>query len=352
MSARPAAAQEARTAGTAEGRPLRALVFGGAGFVGLNVAQHLLGAGDEVLLFDRNAVPEAAQAAFDALPGRWRALRGDVTDAEAVQGAVSPGLDVLVLGAAVTAGTQREADDSAGILQVNVLALPGILQAARAAGVRRVIQLSSAAVYGRAALGAEPVAETTPPQPVGLYGISRLSAEMVALRLGELYGLDVVNLRLSGVFGPWEHRTGVRDTLSPQFQIAEAAHAGRPALLPRAGLRDWIYAPDVARAVAAVARAPALPSRCYNVSAPAAWTVLDWGRHYAAGRPGFACRVVQPGEAPTIDLHAETDRAPLAVARIAADLGWQAQWGCADSARALDAWHGTHDTLWRKNPCD
>ncbi|WP_223673079.1 NAD-dependent epimerase/dehydratase family protein, partial [Proteus terrae] len=93
---------------------------------------------------------------------RWRALRGDVTDAEAVRGAVSPGLDVLVLGAAVTAGTQREADDPAGILQVNVLALPGILQAARAARVRRVIQLSSAAVYGRAALGAEPVAETSP----------------------------------------------------------------------------------------------------------------------------------------------------------------------------------------------
>ena len=134
-------------------------------------------------------------------------------------------------------------------------------------------------------------------------------------RLGDLWGLDIVSLRLSGVFGPWERATGVRDTLSPHCQILAAAVAGEDAILPRAGLRDWIYAPDVADAVLAVGQASALGHGVYNVSTGRRFTLLDWGGRLALSFPGFVCRLAQEGEAATIDFHGPSDRAPLAVER-------------------------------------
>ncbi|HEY5796331.1 MAG TPA: NAD(P)-dependent oxidoreductase [Bosea sp. (in: a-proteobacteria)] len=321
---------------------MKILIFGGAGFVGLNLAETMLAAGHEVVAFDRSAVPEASIRAFAGLPGRFEPRLGDVTDAGAVAAAVQPGIDLVVMGAAITAGRERDAQMPAAILQVNLLAQVPILDAARAAGVRRVVNLSSAAAYGAAGERVEELAEETPGDPVGLYAITKWASERVGARLGDLWGIDLVSLRLSGVFGPWERATGVRDTLSPHCQILAAAVAGEPAILPRAGLRDWIYAPDVADAVLAVAGAPRLGHGVYNVSTGRRFSMLDWGHRLATSFPGFVCRLAEPGEAATIDFHGPSDRAPLAVERIAGDLGWRARTSGLESADRLAAWWRAH----------
>lgn len=320
----------------------KTLVFGGAGFVGLNIAERLLADGEAVVLFDRQPPPGAAIDAFATLPGSLEVVLGDVTDVNAVTRAMTYEVDTVVLGAAVTADAARETRDPETILQINLMALTPILRAARDAGVRRVINLSSAAAYGKAAMGVAMVDEDSPPQPTGLYGITKFTSEMIGGRLADLWSLDFVSLRLSGVFGPWERATGVRDTTSPQFQITEAARRGTPALLARPGLRDWVYAPDVAHAVHVVAQASTLRHRIYNVSAPQGWTALAWGERLAALRPGFECRLAREGEAPTIDLHAPADRAPLSVARLQAEFGWQAGFGMDASADHLEAWCRHH----------
>jgi UDP-glucose 4-epimerase len=321
---------------------VRTLIFGGAGFVGLNIAEALLRAGHPVVAFDRSAIPEAALRGFAALPGAFTAIRGDVTDEAAVAAALPAGIDLVVIGAAITAGRERDASDPATTLKVNLLAQVPILAAARAAGVRRVVNLSSAAAYGAAGERLPELDETTPGDPVGLYAITKWASERVGARLGDLWGLDVVSLRLSGVFGPWEHATGVRDTLSPHCQILAAAVAGAPAILPRPGLRDWIYAPDVADAVLAVAATGALGHRVYNVSTGTRFTLLDWGQRLAQHFPGFVCRLAEPGEAANIDFHGPSDRAPMAVARIAHDVGWAAQTEGLESADRLAAWWRAH----------
>ena len=325
---------------------MKILIFGGVGFVGLNVAETFLRAGHDVAVFDRAPVPEAAAQSFARLPGRFEAVLGDVTDEAAVAEAVRPGTDVVVLGAAITAGRARDASDPATTLKVNLLAQVPIMAAARAAGVRRVINLSSAAAYGAAGERLPELDEETPGDPVGLYAITKWASERVGARLGDLWGLDVVSLRLSGVFGPWERATGVRDTLSPHCQILAAAVAGEAAILPRPGLRDWIYAPDVADAVLAVAGAGHLGHGVYNVSTGRRFTLLDWGTRLAKAFPGFVCRLAAPGEAATIDFHGPTDRAPMAVARIAQDLGWHAKTDDLETADRLAAWwraHGQHE---------
>ena len=329
---------------------MRTLIFGGAGFVGLNIAERLLSEGEAVVLFDRLPLPDAAVAAFAELPGSLEVIQGDVTDLQAITCALTYEIDAVVLGSAVTADAARETRDPETILQINLAALTPILRAARDAGVRRIVNLSSAAAYGRAAMDVAFVDETVAPQPTGLYGITKVASEMIGGRMAELWSLDFVSLRLSAVFGPWERSTGVRDTTSAMFQITEAARLGKAALLVRPGVRDWIYAPDVARAVHAVLQADSLAHRVYNVSTPVSWSALDWGQQLAARRPGFECRLAREGEAPTIDLHSAADRGALSVARLQEELGWQAGFGLAESVAHLDDWCRRHGSSSKGTP--
>jgi UDP-glucose 4-epimerase len=184
--------------------------------------------------------------------------------------------------------------------------------------------------------------EELPCDPVSLYAITKFASERVAARLAELWQFDIISVRLSGVFGPWERATGVRDTLSPQMQIWSVQRQGNEAILPRPGVRDWIYAPDVADAVALLIEAARPQHRLYNISTGLPWSALQWGERLAALNPGFVCRLAATGEMPTIDLHSDADRAPLSIARLENEFGWRAQFGCADSAEHLNAWSAKH----------
>src|ERR1700730_1279484 len=230
-------------------RAMRVLVFGGNGFVGLNIAAALLARGHVVTLFDRVGLSRAAAREFAGYADRVTAVHGDVTDRQAVEAVIAAGHDAIILGAAITAGPERDARDPETILRVNLMAQTPIMIAARRSGVRRIINLSSAAAYGTSAFRNMPLDEETPCDPVSLYAITKFASEKVASRLAALWQCEIVSVRLSAVFGPWERRNGVRDTLSPQAQIVAAMQSGRDAILPRPGVRDWIYAPDVADAV-------------------------------------------------------------------------------------------------------
>ncbi|WP_445492773.1 NAD-dependent epimerase/dehydratase family protein [Rhodopseudomonas sp. RCAM05734] len=317
---------------------MNVLIFGGTGFVGLNIADVLLSRGHAVTLFDRAGLPPAAQRAFRRHGDRLTMVLGDILDRAAVDAAIAGGIDAIVLGAAITADAERDAADPESILQVNLMAQTPILVAARRHGVRRVINLSSAGAYGAAAFRHALLDEELTCDPQSLYAITKFASEKVAARLAALWSMDIVSVRLSGVFGPWERATGVRDTLSPQMQIIDALHAGREAVLPRAGVKDSIYAPDVADAIALLLEAARPQHRLYNISTGVEWSALQWGEALAALNPGFVCRLAAPGEAPNVNLHSAADRAPLAVTRLAEEFGWRARFGCADSAADLQDW--------------
>ncbi|MCW5747233.1 MAG: NAD(P)-dependent oxidoreductase [Alphaproteobacteria bacterium] len=330
---------------------MRVLIFGGAGFVGLGIAEAALARGDDVVLFDRRPPPDVARQALDGRPGRLASIVGDTTDAAHVRNAFNPTPDVVVYGAALTADAVRELAEPERILDVNVGGLVRALQAARSSGVRRVILLSSAAAYGDSALRPGPLDEDTPPTPRTLYAISKLSGELVARRLAELGSIDVRIVRLSSVFGPWEHASGVRDTLSPPYQIALAALHGRPALLPRPCNRDFVYVRDVAGAVLALVDAPALRHDLYNVGPGASWSLLDWGQRLArVARDGFVCRVCVPGEIASIDLHGAQDRSALAIRRLTEDLGYTPRYGLVASADDYIEWLARHGALMQSPP--
>jgi len=321
---------------------LNILIFGGTGFVGINIASALLARGHAVTLFDRGALPGAAVTALGGSGDALKVVEGDITESRAVEATIARGFDAIVLGAAITAGPAREAADPQSILHVNLMAQVPILMAAHRHRIGRVINLSSGSAYGAAAFGHALLDEALPCEPVSLYAITKFASERVAARLADLWQADIISVRLSGVFGPWERLTGVRDTPSPQMQIVAAMRQQSEAVLPRPGVRDWIYAPDVADAVAVLVEASRPKHGLYNISTGNEWTVLQWGRHLADLNPGFVCRLATPGEEPTIDLHSGADRAPLSITRMAEEFGWRARFGCADSAADLNDWWIRH----------
>ena len=321
------------------------LVTGGAGFVGLNVVEALLARGEHVVVFGREAaLPDPATRLFAALPGRLEVVQGDVRDAAALRnlfaarriGAVFPF-------AAITAGPRREAEDPGLILDVNLRGVVATLQAARDAGtVRRVVLPSSSAVYGESAYAFPLLDEaTTPPVPVGLYGVTKYAVERAGLRLAALWGLDAVAARIGATFGPWERDTGLRDTLSPFLAIGQAALRGEAVVLPPAPLPayEWVYSRDLAIGLLALLDARDPPHRVVNLGSG-----FDWAPHYdtcleavARAFPSFRWRHAGQGEMPTVTLNETRPRGVLNIAR-AADFGWNPAFSPAGAAADHAGW--------------
>ncbi|WP_426425180.1 NAD-dependent epimerase/dehydratase family protein [Bradyrhizobium genosp. A] len=320
---------------------MKIVIFGGTGFVGLNLAEVLLARGHDVTLYDRAELPPSAWRSLADYGARLKAVQGDITDAEGIDALLAAGCDAIVLGAAITAGDELERASTARVLEINVMAQIPILLAAIRHGVRRVVNLSSASAYGATGARVEILDEDTPCDPVSFYAISKFTSERSVARHAELFGGDFLSVRLSAVFGPWERPGSVRDTPSLQYQILAAFARGEPAIMPDVGLRDWIYAPDAAEAVAALIEAERPRYRLYNISCGAAWPALQWGEAFAALHPGLKCRLAAPGETTVIKLHGPA-RAPLAVSRMADEFGWGARFGCAESAAAMSAWWMQH----------
>lgn len=316
---------------------MKTVIFGGAGFVGLNLAEALAERGHEALLFDR--APSAVSG--------FQVVSGDVRDRGAIAEVIVKGVDCVVWGAAITADAARDAADPELIVDTNLAALAPVLRRARDSGVRRVINLSSVAAYGEAAFSHEALDENLPSDPRGLYALTKFSSERLCSRLSELWSLDAVSVRLSAVFGPWERATGTRDTPSPFLRLMALAERGAAALLPRPGVRDWLYAPDAARAVLAILEAPRLAYRIYNIGPGRSFSVLDWGKRLAARRPGFSCAVGKPAN---IDLGGHRDRAPLSVQRLADETGFRARFGQDESVAHLDQWARAHPGWFKESP--
>lgn len=306
---------------------------GASGFVGLNLAETLLGRGEDVTTFSAGPLPDAARRAFASLPGRLTEVEGDVLDDEALNGALAQArARVVIHGAALTPGPDHEPKVFRRTLEVNVLGVVGVLEAARAQDVERLVHLSSGSVFGENAKAAPLLDEALPhPRPQSVYAISKYAGERAALRFGTLHGFPVTVARLGAVFGPWEYATGVRETLSPLLGATLLALRGEEAVLSEAVDQDWIYVRDVAEAVAALAQGETPPHDLYHIGSGQAWSVADWCRELAARRPGFQWRVAEEGQSSNVEVYGATVRSPLATERLFKDLGIRARFGLLES---------------------
>lgn len=292
------------------------LVTGGAGFIGLTIADALAREGEDVVAFDLNSFPEEITPAKSI-----RFVQGDARDQAHLSSTIREnGVDAVVLTAAITADRSREMHAAQAIVDVNVGGIAAGLQACAAANVPRALVLSSGAVYGALGRIDGKLKESAEPlRPENLYGITKQAGEMVAMRLADVLDIDLSIGRLGTCFGPLERQTGLRDTLSPHWQILRLAQAGHSIVLPRPGRRDWLYSRDAAAAAIALLKSSRRQHRIYNLGAGFMWSISEWCEALQSALPNFEWRLAGDGEAPNITYYADYDRAPLSVERILAD---------------------------------
>jgi nucleoside-diphosphate-sugar epimerase len=315
----------------------RVLVTGAAGFVTLNVVRALATRGHEVVAFDRRPPDDAARA-YAGPSVRWSV--GDVREVEALTRVFkTSGAEVVVHGAAVTATTPEWERERAGdVLGVNVVGTINALAAAHAAGVHRAIVVSSASAVGPRAPGEDFIPEGTSAAPADLYGISKRTLEMVAERLAALHSLPVIAVRLSQPYGPMERPSPDRAALSPIAEWIMAAQEGRFLTTPSLDItKDWIYVDDVADAFARLVEARELRHTLYNLGLGESVSVRRVMDAVRVAWPGIEVSVM-PNWRPNPNLAGDRLRPPLAMTRLAEDVGFRPQFSIESGIARYAAW--------------
>lgn len=319
------------------------LITGGAGFCGINIAHLLLGRGDSVVLYGLETATGAALAALEGLPGTLYQRIGDVRDGEALASAISQyQVQNIVHGAAITAALDREKTQASTIMDVNIGGTIHVLEAAVRHNIRRVIQLSSGAVYGASVKQdgwLDP--DLDAPVPDSLYGISKLASERIALRYRHTRNLDVVALRLGVTFGRWEYDTGVRDTLSIPLNLCLLAESGQDARFIDGVPNDWIYASDVAQGVRRLLDADQCQRGLYQVATGKKWSVMDWCQRLQQAYPDFRFQQVHDISQANIGVPAPTPRPPFSIRHLTDEHQYQPQFMEDQAFEDYIAWRRT-----------
>ena len=217
---------------------MKALVTGGAGFIGSRVVQRLLEGGHEVAILDN-----LSSGYRENLNVGAQFMDSDIRDPHAVLRAAAGREVIFHLAASV--GNRRAIENAHNDASVNVLGTLNVLEAARVTGCRKVVYSSSAAIFGEPQQ--LPIADDHPTQPMTPYGVSKLAAEKYAIAYTALHGVETVCLRYFNVYGE-RQRFDAYGNVIPIF--ATRALRKMPLIVYGDGLqtRDFVNVEDVAQA--------------------------------------------------------------------------------------------------------
>ena len=292
---------------------MRAIVTGGAGFIGSHVAEALLARGDEVHVLDslvtgsREKVPDSASLHV-----------GDIrSDVNALFSEVRPEL-AFHLAAQADVGTSVERPDYDA--EVNVLGTLRVLEAARAHGTHVVFSSTGGAIYGECD---GPASEDAPRRPISPYGISKLAGEEYVEGWNRLFGSGHVSLRFANVYGP-RQEANLEGGVIAIFLERMAAGAETTIFGDGAQTRDFVHVADVVSAVLAAAEHE---GGIYNVGTGVETSVNEL--HAACRRVTGSAR--EPRYEP--ERAGDVRRSVIDPARAGRELGWRAEHALEDGLR-------------------
>ncbi len=294
---------------------MRAVVTGGAGFIGSNLVDALVARGDEVTVLD-----DLSTGDRDYVNPKAQLVEHDIREPFLFDAEV-----VFHLAAQADVGTsvERPVFDA----EVNVLGTVNVLEAARAAGAAVVFSSTGGAIYGDVDA---PAAEGAPLRPVSPYGMAKLSAEAYTEGWRRVHGLRSVVLRFANVYGPRQSAALEGGVIAI---FLERLQAGEETLVFGDGeqTRDYVHVDDVVRALLAAAERD---GGIFNVGTGVETTV---------NRLHELCREVSGIDAPPIHdapRLGDARRSVLDVSRAKSELGWRPK---IDLARGLrSTWASMH----------
>ncbi len=274
------------------------LVTGAAGFLGSALANHLAHDGHQVRGLD-----DLSKGDPEMLDKSVHFTRGDVNDRPKLWTLLQDVDCVYHLAARVSVPESvlypREYN------AVNVGGTVSLMEAMRDVGVRRVVFISSGAIYGEQE--EQPLHENLTPNPDSPYAVSKLSSEFYIRTIGQLWGIETVSLRVFNAYGPGQHLPPSHSPVIPNF-LRQAVRDGSIVIRGDGGqTRDYVYLDDVVRAMIAASTAPSVDGQVINIGSGTETSVRRIGR-----------MVIE-----LIDSQAETifnPRSNSGVARMCADL--------------------------------
>lgn len=307
---------------------MRAVVTGGAGFIGSNLVDTLVADGTEVLVLD-----DLSRGRETNLPPQARLARVDVRDGAAVQKEIIGFAPEVVFHLAAQIDVRTSMDEPARDAHTNVLGSLHVFAAAHAAGVRRVVNTSTGgAIYGETDV--VPTPETEPAQPLSAYGLGKRTAEEYGTWFGHAHGLAVTTLRYGNVYGPRQDPATGAGVIA--ILCEQALRGGTPVVFGDGRqTRDYVLVDDIVAANLAAARADRPAHDVYNVDTGTEVDLLALvdAVGAAAGLPAGAFtpefRPARPGE---------VRRSCLDVGRARTDLGLGDPTPLADGLRATLGW--------------
>ena len=281
---------------------MRAVVTGGAGFVGSHVAEALLARGDEVIVIDGLSTGKRENVPPGATLVEHDVRRPFEVDAD------------VVFHLAAQADVRVSVADPGFDAEVNVLGTVRVLEAARLAGAQVVFASTGGAIYGECE---RPAREDDELRPLSPYGVSKLAGEEYLAAYNRLHGTSHVSLRFGNVYGPRQDPHGEAGVVAI---FMGRLREGKPLTIFGDGTqtRDYVYAGDVARAtLLAVGHAGV-----FNVGTGKETSVLELAK--LVGDAEIVHAPARPGE---------LQRSFLDPARAEAELGFRAEVGLEEGLR-------------------
>jgi UDP-glucose 4-epimerase len=307
---------------------MNCLVTGGAGFIGSHVVDALLARGDRVAVVDN--LSSGRRSNLEGAEARGAVLHeADVRDAGALASIFASARPDVVFHLAAQIDVRRSVEDPAQDADANVLGTIRVLEAARAAGARRVVNTSTGGgLYGDASV--IPTPEDHPIRPLAPYGQGKHAAEGYCELYTRLHGLPTVSLRYGNVYGPRQDVHGEAGVVA--IFCGRVVSGVRPMVFgDGTQSRDWVEVGDVARANLVAADAGDQVTGPVNIGTGREISVIDvLGTLVRVSGSGSG---LDPEFAPSRP--GEVQRSCLDVTRAREVLGWEAQVGLEDGLRRI-----------------
>ena len=326
------------------------LVTGGTGFTGCNIVRELLEQDYEVISMD--IVPPDGMVQQHVAPwaDRMTWITGDIADNSGLEATSAYfNIDKIVHCATYSAYGDTEKKNGRRLCDVNLQGTLNMLDLARRLEVKRVINVSTAAVYGAAVPGdqllREDVAmklENYAASSSGFYAMTKIAGESLTQRYGYLYGFETASLRMPQNWGPVERVTPYHARVSLPNQWAGMAVRGEPIKASPVGSGisegrafgvDHVYIKDTAAAARIMLEASTLRYPVYNISLGRPLTLFDMISAIREAYPAVKFVEPLPEEDPTAK-----DTLALDVTRMREDLGFEPKYDMVSSLREFIEW--------------
>jgi GDP-4-dehydro-6-deoxy-D-mannose reductase len=294
---------------------VKVLITGGGGFVGQYLAAHCVEQGDDVVMLDRSG--------DDPI---------DITDRAATHAALAKNEPEVVYHLAALSHVGDSWNDPSAVYRVNVEGTAHVLDAARAAAVRRVVVVGSAEEYGRVDAADLPLREDAPLRPTTPYGVSKIAASYLALQAHLAHGLDVIRVRAFSHTGPGQSDRFLVPALAGRIAAAEREQRDEIRAGSLEPVRDLSDVRDVVRAYRLLADL-GTAGEVYNVCSGSGVSVREIADHLLAA----ARRPLRITVDPALVRPVEVSRLVGDASRLRADTGWSPAHGLdATLAAVLD----------------